>query len=379
MMMMSNPCDFDILTISDIHFGNGRVSAIRTYERLQKQLYPLMEKIKLLIICGDTFDTLLNMNSDAGLYVAKFIDDIIVLAQYYGVYIRVVRGTFSHDRHQNRFFTVKNKGELKLNDLPLVRVIDRINIEHIESLNLNVMYVPDDQPHKDMNQAIIDVINANHLDKVDLLCSHGYYEHLLPPGIPHIPHNTLSYNKLDKYVGGLMINGHVHRALVYDNKVISIGSFERFEFGNELPVGMWMLHVKHDKGKKIWSYEFLENKESLIFKTFVASKYNTPESMCADITKFMESRRASDEPTHVRIMGNVEEGISGWIRDTFSNVIVSDKRTSVVQPIFEEELKVDTDELPIITEDNLPRMVFDNLPENANMTYEEVEKIINEL
>lgn len=377
--MKSHLSDFDILTISDIHFGNGRVSAIRTYERLQQQLYPLIEKIKLLIICGDTFDTLLNMNSDAGLYVAKFIDDITVLCNHYGVYIRVVRGTFSHDRHQNRFFTVKDRGELKHNGLPLVRVIDKIVIEHFDDLNLNVMYCPDDQPHKDLNQAVIDVINANHLDKVDLLCSHGYYEHLLPAGIPHIPHNTLSYSKLNKYVSGMMINGHVHRATVFENKVISIGSFERFEFGNELPVGMWLLHVKNEKGKKHWTYEFLENKHSLIFKTFVTAKYNTPESMCADIAKFMETREESDEPTYVRIMGDVVEGVSGWIKDTFDRVIVSDKRTTTVQPVLEEEIRVDTDELPVITEDNLPRMVFDNLPEDANMSYEEVEKIINEL
>jgi hypothetical protein len=377
--MKSHLSDFDILVISDIHFGNGRVSPIRTYERLQQQLYPLMEKIKLLIICGDTFDTLLNMNSDAGWYVAKFIDDVIVLAQHYGVYVRVVRGTFSHDRHQNRFFTVKNRGELKLNDKPLVRVLDRISVEHFDEMNINVMYCPDDQPHQDMNQAVIDVIKANHLETVDLLCSHGYYEHLLPPGIPHIPHNTLAYSKLNKYVSGMMVNGHVHRANVFENKVISIGSFERFEFGNELPVGMWMLHVKNEKNKRIWTYEFLENNHSLIFKTFVTAKYNTPESMCEDITRFMEERPESDEPTYVRIMGDVIEGVSGWIKDTFDRVIVSDKRTTTVQPVLEEEIRVDTTELPIITEDNLPKMVFDKLPEDAGMTYEEVEKIINEL
>ena len=377
--MKSTLSNFDILVISDIHFGNGRVSAIRTYERLQQQVYPLVDKIKLLIICGDTFDTLLNMNSDAGWYVAKFIDDIIVLCQHYNVYLRVVRGTFSHDRHQNRFFTVKNKGELKLNNKPLVKVLDRISVEHFDDLNLSVLYCPDDQPHQDMNQAIIDVIKANHLDAVDLMCSHGYYEHLLPPGIPHVPHNTLSYSKLNKYVSGMMVNGHVHRSGVYENKVISIGSFERFEFGNEFPVGMWMLHVKADGIKKKWSYEFLENKNSLIFKTFVVAKYNNPESLCAAITEFMNERRESDEPTYVRIMGDAIDGISGWIKDTFEHVIVSDKRTTIVQPILEEDIKVDTDELPIITEDNLPKMVFDKLSDNSGMTYEEVEKIINEL
>lgn len=376
MMMSLNRCK--VLHLSDIHFGNGRVSPIRTYERLQDQLYPLMKEIDLLVIGGDLFDTLLNMNSDAGLYVAKFIDDIITLAIKHSVYIRVVRGTFSHDRHQNRFFLVKDRGSLMLNDTQLVRVIDRVVVEHIKDLDLTLLYCPDDQPHNDMNQTIIDVIKTNHLQKVDLLCSHGYYEHLLPVGIPHIPHNTLSYTKLEKYVDGIMLNGHIHKASVYMNKVISSGSFERFEFGNESPVGMWMVEYTKKHNKKIWTYKFLENKDTLVFKTFVSDKYNTPEELCFSIDEFMQTITRTDEPVYIRIMGNVEEGISEWIKSSYKNVIVTDKRV-VTQETVVDDLQVDTEELPIITEDNLALMVYNNLAKDANLSLTEVEKIIDEL
>ena len=375
--------EFKIAEIADIHFGNGRVSPVRTYEHLQDVLYPLFEQIKLLIINGDTFDTLLNMNSDAGLYIAKFIDDIINLALEFKVYIRVVRGTFSHDRHQNRFFTVKDRGAHKLNGIDLVRVLDRITIEHFDEMNIDVLYCPDDQPHKDLSQAIIDVIDSQHLKQVDLLCSHAYYEHLLPTGIPHIPHNTLSFDRLTKYVSGFMLNGHVHKALMYKDKMISSGSFERMDHDNDLrPVGMWLLSAKRSKKSLEWSAEFIENKQAIPFVTFTVANYSSIEELQNAICEYMQNLAnkgySSSEPVYIRIHGNIT-GIQDWIKSSYPNVYVTDKRTTVVQSVIVEDLDTNCDELPIITEDNLAQMVFDEIPEEEHMTLEEVKEILNGL
>ena len=375
--------EFKIAEISDIHFGNGRVSPVRTYEHLQDVLYPLFSEIKLLIINGDTFDTLLNMNSDAGLYVAKFIDDIVNLAVINKVYIRVVRGTFSHDRHQNRFFTVKDRGVLKLNNIDLVRVIDRITIEHFDEMNIDVLYCPDDQPHKDLNQAIIDVIESNHLKQVDLLCSHGYYEHLLPSGIPHVPHNTLSFDILSRYVRGYMLNGHVHKSSIYQDKVISSGSFERMDHDNDLrPVGMWLIDAVRNKQMIKWSAKFVENKQAIPFITFTASSYKSieeiQEAICSFMNNLEEQNYPSSEPVYIRIHGNVS-GLIEWIKSTFKNVVVTDKKVTVTQAVCIEDLDTDCDELPVITEDNLAQMVFEEIPEEKGLTFKEVEEILNGL
>ena len=375
--------EFKIAEIADIHFGNGRVSPVRTYEHLQDVLYPLFKEIKLLIINGDTFDTLLNMNSDAGLYVAKFIDDIVNLAVFNNVFIRVVRGTFSHDRHQNRFFTVKDRGIHKLNNVDLVRVIDRITIEHFDEMNIDVLYCPDDQPHKDLSQAIIDVIESNHLKQVDLICSHAYYEHLLPVGIPHIPHNTLSFDRLDKYVSGMMLNGHVHKSTMFKNKMISSGSFERMDHDNDLrPVGMWLLSATRDKQKLIWKANFVENKQAIPFITFTAARYKSVEEIQEAIASFMYDLKSQNypmtDPVYIRIHGNVE-GLVEWIKSTYLNVIVTDKKVTVTQSVCVEDLDTNCDELPTITEDNLAQMVFDEIPEEEGITLKEVEEILNGL
>ena len=382
---MSITCDtFKIAEISDIHFGNGRLSSVRVYEHLQKVLYPLFKDIKLLIINGDTFDTLLNMNNEAGFYVARFIDDLTTLALFHKVYIRVVRGTFSHDRYQNQFFVVRDKGINTLNGIPMIRVIDKISIEHFDELNINVLYCPDDQPHVDLSQAVIDVITANHLDKVDLLFSHGYFTHLLPKNLPHIPHNTLDYDKLKKYVDGLFVNGHVHHPVVYDNRVITSGSFERMNHDNDnTPVGMWILTGTRHKTKFQWTYEFIENKDAIPFTTFHTEKYTSGEFLCKDIQKYMDQLRKTDYPVHdpvyIRIQGETFPGVTEWIHDHYLNIIITDKKTQLIQEVTVEDQAITSDDLPVLTEDNLAQVVFNNLSEEDGMTLEEVQEIINEL
>ena len=381
--MKSTTCnEFKIAEISDIHFGNGRVAPVRIYEHLQDFLYPVLKDVELLVINGDTFDTLLNMNSDAGLYVAKFIDDLVNLAVFHGFYIRVVRGTFSHDRHQNQFFKVKDRGVHKLKGVELVRVIDKITIEHFDDMNIDVLYCPDDQPHKDLTQSVIDVIESNHLKQVDLICSHGYYQHLLPAGIPHIPHNTLVYDRLKKYVSGYMLNGHVHKSSVYDDKVISSGSFERMDHDNDnRPVGFWLLTAKRNK-KLSWSAEFIENTSAIPFTTFTVESYKSIEALQRDISDYMEtllkSGYPSTEPVYIRIQGN-SPGISEWVKSSYNNVFVTDKRTSVTQAVCVEEMDTDCDELPVITEDNLAELVFAEIPKEEKMSLKEVKEILNEL
>lgn len=381
---MSTICDtFKIAEISDIHFGNGRLSSVRVYEHLQKVLYPLFKNIKLLVINGDTFDTLLNMNHDAGFYVARFIDDLTTLALSHKVYIRVVRGTFSHDRYQNQFFVVRDKGVNTLNGVPMIKVIDQISIEHFDEMNINVLYCPDDQPHNDLSQAVIDVIEAHHLKKIDLLFSHGYYTHLLPKNLPHIPLNTLDYDRLKKYVDGLLINGHVHHPVVYDNRVITSGSFERMNHDNDnTPVGMWMLTATRNKSKLQWVFEFIENKDAIPFTTFYTEKYTSGEFLCKDIQKYMTRLRESEYPAHdpvyIRIQGKTFPGVTEWIHDHFSNIIITDKKTTVIQETVEDQ-ELTSDDLPVLTEDNLAQVVFNNLSENDKLSLEEVQEIINEL
>lgn len=366
-----------IAVISDIHFGNGRVHPIAIYEHLQDTLYPIIPSVDMLLILGDTFDTLLNMNSDAGLFAAKFIDDIVRLCKATDTFIRVVRGTFSHDRYQNRFFNIRKEGQDTLHGIPLVKVIDRVSVEHISPLMLDLCYSPDDQPHQDLSQAIIDMLHTNHLESVDLLCSHGYYDHLLPHGLPNIPTNTIYYDRVSPYVRGMMLNGHVHKASVYQNKMISCGSYERLDFSNEEPTGFWILTRDDNR----WSYEFIENPYAIPFKTFMTSAYSGNEELSSAIstyiTNLQEDGLPDNYPIYLRIVGD-PIGIPEWIRATYPNVIVSDKKTKSFQENY-EITSFDMDELTVITEDNILHMIYDRVKDVSSLTYKDIEEIWHDL
>lgn len=376
---MSNLSNVNILGLTDLHTGHPNVPPCQMYEHLTKYLYPRLQDIQLLVIGGDFFDRLCNLNGDGGIYAVLIVDDLIRMANQLGFYIRVVRGTFSHDRYQNRLFLTKGKDHLTKNGKPLVRVLDNIELEVFDDLNISVVYCPDDQPYQDVTQAVIDIIEAHKLKKVDFLCSHGYWEHLLPKGLTQLPHNTLLYAKLEPYIQGAVINGHVHTANVY-HKVFNCGSFERFQHGEEEKKGCFLLHYRL-KDRKI-TYEFIENKDATPFITLdlsdtFGSVEAALEKIIDTIDQIREQRHNPDLRIHLRLAGN-SDYVALYVRDNLSNVVVT-KKSTVTQEIDTEELHQVLDDLPIITEDNLPLMISESLKDtDVPLTEQEVKEILDD-
>lgn len=364
---------FNIIEISDIHFGNGRVSPELILSHLEKYLYPELKNIDLLVINGDTFDTLLNMNSSAGWHAARFIDDVTTLALENQFYIRVVRGTFSHDRNQNQFFTVRGKDQLVLNNKPQIVVYTGLAIENFG--NHNFLFCPDNLPYKDLTQEILDKIDAYHLNHVDCIFSHGYYNHLLPENLPHIPTDTISWDRIKTKVSGYCVNGHVHHMGVHD-RVISSGSFERMEHGVTEKVGFWKVSYSGT-----WSATFVENKDSVAFRTFYPMEYESDEgiknAMIGYIQKLYSEGYDKCAPIYIRLMGK-DPGILLSIKETYPCVVTSVKAPKALQ---EEPELSDTlyEELPEITEDNLPVLIYQQLEDRNLFTEEEIKDLINAL
>ena len=364
---------FNIIEISDIHFGNGKISPELISQHLEKYLYPELKDIDLLVINGDTFDTLLNMNSSAGYYVARFIDDITTLALENKFYIRVVRGTFSHDRNQNQFFYVRGKDQLKLDNKALVCVYNTIGLENFGKHNF--LFCPDNLPYKDLTQEIIDRLDANHLKTIDGIFSHGYYNHLLPDNLPHIPTDTIYWDKIKSRISGYCINGHVHHMGIHD-RVISSGSFERMDHGITEKVGFWKLTFD-----KKWIPSFIENKGSIAFKTFYQEEGDTDESIKQKILLYIDSlyndNYDKDSPIYIRLAGK-DNGILQLVKEKYPNVIPTVKSTKTIQddPITGTSLY---EELPDITEENLPDLIYQQLKSKNIFSAKEIKELIDAL
>ncbi len=86
-----------ITFLTDIHIGNPKVYLDRITESLHKYAYPELITSQLILLGGDFFDCLLNINSDAGIRAIYIIDELIELCLSKNIYLRVLRGTFSHE------------------------------------------------------------------------------------------------------------------------------------------------------------------------------------------------------------------------------------------------------------------------------------------
>lgn len=255
---------FNILSISDIHLGNKRTPTEHIINNLNKYVSndKVLANIDLFIIGGDLFDSLLVYDSDEASLIDLWIVELLILCLKHNVILRVLRGTPSHDRHQNRRFNVIYEA-LKYKDKLDMKYIDTLSIDYIKQLDINILFIPDEwnSSNEETLLEAKELIKAKGLSKVDYAVIHGTFEHQLPADIKTIPrHNNKEYLDLVKH---LIFIGHIHQHSIYDGRILSNGSFDRLGHGDEDPKGYIKVRVS-DEHHHI---DFIENKNAKLYKT----------------------------------------------------------------------------------------------------------------
>lgn len=356
-----------ILHLTDLHIGHNNNNPQFIYENVFKIVYPRLQDIDFLILGGDFFHTLISLNEVAGFYATTIISDLLHLAKEYGFYIRVLRGTFSHDRNQNRMFeSLTEYNDIKIDDIPIIKVINNISVEIFPKKNISFAYIPDDQPYDDLGEALKDVLKTHNLPAVDILVSHSYYAHLLIPNIP-IPHNTLYYDKIKNMVKCCMLNGHVHTRSIYHN-VINTGSFERMCHGEEEPKGFTI--VNYDTSSKEKSFEFVENTNTYIYKTLDMRHTDNVEEARDIFNKYADTIKDkllltnsidNGRKVYIRLLINdviIKQVIEDYGLSKYKNIVFSSKKQEHIES--KDNIIVSVSELPIITPDNLSTMIYND-------------------
>jgi len=370
--MKSSTCKIGFLT--DLHMGKPRISPAMVRDNLARLFYPRMPEMDLIVLGGDFFDYALSMNSDAGVHAAMIIDEMLHIAKVNNIYVRVVTGTLFHDRHQNKFFSIKAKGMGSYKGVPLVRVFKTVELEHIKPLNLSIVYCPDNQTG-DHTELVLALLKSHRVNKVDFLCSHGYFEYLLPKGIPHMPPNMLNYRALNPYISGLILNGHVHIPIIH-KKLISGGSFERLAHGEE-----------HDKGYHIITYntkthkssvEFVVNDGAIPFITIPVARYDSVDQCVREVEGIIAKIRmdqGDNKPIHIRLseLTGTDDFMLRYLNDKYDNVIVTIKTSGSQDTPCELDEVIQT--LPVITEENLPELVYENI-KDQDITLNEIKEFL---
>lgn len=242
----------NILCIADIHFGKIN-NEEEMYNALKKYFIGYAEKIKpeLIVICGDSYDSKVFTNSNANIYMNKFIKDCIGT----GSTIIILEGTEAHDRHQ-----INALSHYISDKFFIVNTVTKLNILGLKLLILPEEYVRNENYYSEYLD-----------DKYDFIFGHGMSSHVgfstkTSDEIVVKPY-VWKAKELAKICKHYTVFGHIHTHSEYNNFIYS-GSFSRLNFGEMEPKGF--IHLKLDKNK--CSYEFIENKDAPLFTDIYESK-----------------------------------------------------------------------------------------------------------
>lgn len=358
---------------SDFHIGNSKVSATEIHLNLKSVFYPELEKSNIVFFGGDFFDRLLKLDEPASLESITIVQELIDYAEKYNLKIRVLRGTFSHDRHQNGIFQSVLTNTKKHVDLAC---IDTISLELIKDLDLRVLYLPDNLPYK-TKEEVMEVVNGllktYGWDYIDLVIGHGYFEHVFPVNVPHPP-ILFEYDDFVDVVKGYILMGHVHTTSVYKN-IIYNGSFERLAHNEEELKGFYIINRTNDD----WSHKFIENKDTPLFCTINLVETDI-ELLQKQIDTFVKEKFPI-ERGYLRIAHpdtEIKQRLLQLTHDRYPSLVVTAKssRENTQQKQVIKQFQTCTYISP--TKENLAELTLDYIKQ-INPTTELTEQIIKDM
>lgn len=362
-----------IVAIGDLHFGSPRINSEAQYKRLRNYLYPQLTDAQLLLLTGDTYDQLTTVSSSAHRYVFMLICDLLVRARDTGLKIRILHGTFSHDRDQVSVFT-----KLATADVDF-KVITEISCEELTGFNngethpLKIVYLPDNLPYKRSSQVIEHIKTVYQCagwERADILLGHGTFRHALSCAVECLPACTFTAEEMKPLLekNGIAIMGHIHIHSHYDY-VYYCGSFDRKNHGEEEPKGYYVFK-KDLASNDCWDADFIPNADATLFKT-ITPQGNTPEELVHSLLSqikvlfpegFGYVRVIYSEPELRGLYQNVVH--QEYPNLVFSGKSIKDKDTNELKL---DDVSLDVYEAEIPNANNLGELVYSFLEDNKDL------------
>lgn len=246
-------------------------------------------QIDILVIAGDLYDSLLDLNQEETHDIDFWIFDLLLMAKKHGVTVWVLEGTPFHDREQSKRIVTFNQGARFQTDL---HYFDKISVHFDEKLGRHFLFVPDEataSPAETLEE--VQKLLAQHgIKQVDCAFMHGAFKYQLPD-MDSIPtHDEASYLALVKHTISI---GHVHEASSYE-RIYAQGSFDRLGHGTEMAKGFNIVTV-YENGEH--DVVFVENKQAKIYKTITLVSMDVEESL-AEID---EAVKPYSDGSHMRL------------------------------------------------------------------------------
>jgi hypothetical protein len=250
--------------ISDIHIGAKDTSKL--YEEYKSIFINTIKSdyddLNFIVICGDYFDHKLYLNETDSAFAYTMMIDLIEATRD-DVKIRIVYGTESHECNQYNIIS-------KLKSI-YHRDIEVIKYASEEELfpGLHILYLPEEHLYnKDEYYSEL----FSEYGKYDYIFGHGVIREAMKEAATQIDNKqgkrkkvpVFSTAELRKLCKGETYFGHYHVNCDMDN-VFYVGSFSRWQFGEEEPKGFYKISCNTEKNK--YTHEFIENTLASIYKT----------------------------------------------------------------------------------------------------------------
>ena len=299
--------ELNIATISDIHLGHPRVPTVSIVDGLYKAFPNNKEtsELDVIFIAGDFFDRNLYLSFDGVSEIQIFIRYLIRLCEEHNIVLRLLEGTPSHDWKQGCMFTqihelIESKCDFKW--------VENLSIEYIESLDINVLYVPDEWEHdpNDTWKQVQGLLHDRGIDKVQFSIMHGMFEFQIPA------HINISHHLSERYLGITehYVNiGHHHTQRQHKRVTVN-GSFDRLCHGEEGAKGHYRIKINVN-GTGVDELTFVENE--------CATKFITINCLDMSLSDTMDSLKERVEKlpnhSHVRIIARAGSEVAAAKRE----------------------------------------------------------------
>lgn len=247
-----------VVTISDIHIGGIPVNQLR--KELNEEFFDVIEDIddvKMIVVCGDTFDHKLSFNSEDSKLAIEFMERLALISLNQDVKVRILRGTKNHDLNQlNNFIYLENRKDINF------RIINTVTNETIDGYRF--LYIPEEYM-EDSAEYYKDFFDG---ERYHMVFGHGTFNHVgyvnqsqeSERPIRNAP--LFSYEQM-KEITDCCVFGHIHTASEYKNTIFYNGSFSRWHFGEEEPKGFRVFNL----GENAFRHIFKINTQARRFKT----------------------------------------------------------------------------------------------------------------
>lgn len=250
--------------ISDIHIGAKDTHKL--YEEYKSIFISTIKSdyndLNFIIICGDYFDHKLYLNETDSAFAYTMMIDLIESTKD-DVKIRLVYGTESHECNQyniiSKLKTIYNRD---------IEIIKHVSEEELFP-GLNILYLPEEHLY-DKNEYYKDFFENK--KKYDYIFGHGIIREAMKEAATQIDNKqgkrkkvpVFSTAELRSICNGETYFGHYHINTDMDD-VFYVGSFSRWQFGEEEDKGFYKISCDTNKNK--FKHEFIQNTLAPIYKT----------------------------------------------------------------------------------------------------------------